>query len=742
MSILINEQQQSFHLTNGSISYQFSVEKDTFLIHNYWGKAIQDNEGISDYPRHDRSHSTNPFNVEAREYSLNDLPQEFPTNGYGDFRETALEHRYPDGSFITQLKYDGYEVYEGKKALEGLPHTYVNKEDEAETLEIYLIDMLYDVIYTLTYTIFQNYDVITRHVRVKNNGNQSVEINKVLSMSLDFDYSQFDLIQLPGSWGRERSIVRTPITQGLHRIDSKRGTVGHEYQPFFALTDPTTTEHHGDIYGFHLVYSGEFMANIELGEFGLLRAQLGINSEHFNWELSPGETFQTPEAVLTYSSKGLNGLSQIKHRFYQNHLIRGKHQYEERPVVLNNWEGTYFNFTEEKIDEMTDEAAKLGVELFVLDDGWFGERNTDTTSLGDWFVNRDKLPSSLKTLAENIKAKGLKFGLWFEPEMISKQSQLYKQHPDWLLKAKDRKESAGRDQYILDYSQPAVRKNIVKQLKNILDNVPIDYIKWDYNRNMTEIGSQSADIRDGEVSHRVVLGLYEILEELTSSYPNILWESCSGGGGRYDPGMLYYMPQTWTSDNTDAVSRLGIQTGTSLIFPVSSMASHVSDVPNHQLNRTTSLKIRGDVAMSGNLGYELDVTTISDEEKAIMKEQISFYKEHRSLIQYGNFYRIINFYEASCNEAAWLFVNDNQSEGLFYYFKVLDRTNPMLKRVKLVGLNPQALYRINQTDEVRYGDELMNKGIFVENKQYYDEISDQDLHGDFRSLRIKLTQVK
>lgn len=275
-----------------------------------------------------------------------------------------------------------------------------------------------------------------------------------------------------------------------------------------------------------------------------------------------------------------------------------------------------------------------------------------------------------------------------------------------------------------------------------MDNVPIDYIKWDYNRNMTEIGSQSADIRDGEVSHRVVLGLYEILEELTSSYPNILWESCSGGGGRYDPGMLYYMPQTWTSDNTDAVSRLGIQTGTSLIFPVSSMASHVSDVPNHQLNRTTSLKMRGDVAMSGNLGYELDVTTISDEEKAIMKEQISFYKEHRSLIQYGNFYRIINFYEASCNEAAWLFVNDNQREGLFYYFKVLDRTNPMLKRVKLVGLNPQALYRINQTDEVRYGDELMNKGIFVENKQYYDEISNQDVHGDFRSLRIKLTQVK
>lgn len=737
MSIIYNDKCKSFHLTNGQISYQFSVEKETFLIHNYWGKAIKNNISHSDYPKRDRSHSPNPYNVNTRKYSLNNLPQEFPTNGYGDFRETILEHVYEDESFITQLSYNGYSKYKGKKKIPGLPSTYIENEKEADTLEIYLKDKLYDINYTLSYTIFNDFNIITRNVRIKNNGDYSVNINKVLSMSVDFDHNNFDLIQLPGSWGRERKVVRSHLTNGIHRIDSKRGTVGHEYQPFFALVSPDTNEKSGEVYGFHLVYSGEFLANIEVGEFELTRAQIGIGSEHFNWELNPGDEFNTPEAVLSYSENGLNGLSQIKHKFYKKHLIRGKYKNKERPILLNNWEATYFDFTEDKILSLVEEASDLGIELFVLDDGWFGQRDSDTTSLGDWFVNREKLPNSLEYLAKNIHKKGLKFGLWFEPEMISKNSNLYNEHPEWLLKASGRNESSSRDQYILDLSQDEVRENILSQLKVILDNVPIDYIKWDYNRNTSEIGSQSSQIRDGEVSHRFILGLYKILDELVTTYPNILWESCSGGGGRYDPGMLYYMPQTWTSDNTDAISRLGIQTGTSLIYPINSMGSHVSEVPNHQLNRTTSLEMRGNVAMSGNFGYELDITKISAQEKELIKKQINFYKENRQLIQFGNFHRIINFYMANENEAAWIFVSDDKKEALFYYFKVLDQTNPPLKRVKMVGLDPNLRYSINSTSICLYGDELMNKGIFVENEQYYN--SKHNLYGDFRSSVIKLT---
>lgn len=454
-----------------------------------------------------------------------------------------------------------------------------------------------------------------------------------------------------------------------------------------------------------------------------------ITPEHFKWTLKPEDNFQTPEVVLVYSDKGLNGMSQELHQFYTHHLIRGKYQKEERPVLINNWEATYFDFTEEKIEEIVKESVQLGIELFVLDDGWFGRRDDDTTSLGDWVEYREKIPNGLKALAEKVKEKGMKFGLWFEPEMISEESNLFKEHPDWILGAQNARYSTGRSQYILDFSRKEVRDHIVAQMKNILNQVPIDYIKWDYNRNMTEIGSQNPEVKDGEVVHRNMLGLYEVLEDLVSSYPDILWESCSGGGGRFDPGMLYYMPQTWTSDNTDAIERLKIQYSTSLLMPISSMASHVSAVPNHQVGRTTSLAMRGDVAMAGNLGYELDVTKLSSVEKESVKEQIAWYKKNRQLIQYGDFYRLLSPYE-STQQTSWMFIDKEKDRAVVFYYQMFERANKPFNQLKLVGLDPNKKYQINNK-AVRYGDELMYRGIYI----------DPPLFGDYQSVKLELKSV-
>lgn len=741
MSIHFNEQSKSFHLNNKWVSYQLAVVHGKYLAHVYWGKSIANLNADSDFPMWDRSFSPNPSGSTDRVFSLNTLPQEYPGNNNGDYRESAFEIGYTDGTFSTQLEYESFSIEEGKKPLKGLPHTYLSKENQAQTLKINLRDKISQLLVELTYTIFENYPVITRSVKVLNQGEKTIELNKLLTVSLDFDRSDFELIQLPGGWGRERDIVRHPIHRGVHRIDSKRGTTSHTYQPFVGLCDRHTTEQSGEVFGLHFVYSGEFMSNIEVTEYNQTRLQMGISSQHFNWQLEPGEIFQTPEVVMAYSGSGLNDFSQTLHGFYQHHLIRGSYQFEERPVLINNWEGTYFDFTEDKILDMADKAVDLGLELFVLDDGWFGKRNDDKTSLGDWFVYDEKLPNGLKSLAEKIRAKGLKFGLWFEPEMVSEDSELFRHHPDWVLKAAGRDASSGRDQYILDFTRKEVRTNIVSQMKAILDDVPIDYIKWDFNRNMTEIGSQNSTVRDVELTHRYMLGLYEVLEELTTSYPKILWESCSGGGGRYDPGMLHYMPQTWTSDNTDAVARLEIQSGTSLVLPISSMGAHVSAVPNHQVNRTTSLKMRGDVASAGNLGYELDPTSLSNEEKHIVKEQIRFYKENRRLIQYGKFYRLLSPFDLT-NETAWLFVDEAKDEALFFYYLILDKTNTMRPRVKMAGLDPDKKYRIEGESSEYYGSELMYKGLFIQPPLPDSAAqSSYQINGDFRSISYKLTAV-
>lgn len=723
MSIQFSKETNTFHLSNNKISYVIGIAEDRYLTHHYWGKKLNTVHSTVDYPKRDFSHFANPSHVNHREFSLGTLLQEFPGADIGDHREYAYKYTDHNGYQANSLIYKDHHIYGGKRELKGLPHTYITDDSQAQTLEIRLEDSITGMLATLIYTIFEDQAVITRSVIFENTASETVRLDRALSMSLDFWDDEYELIQLPGAWARERDVVRNPLTRGIHKIDSKRGTTSHTYQPFVSLVKPHTTEYEGEAFGFQFVYSGEFVSHIEVDSFSQTRVQMGINPEHFEWELAPNEIFQTPEVVLVYSDEGLNDMSQTYHSLYQNHLIRGKHQYKERPILVNNWEGTYFDFTEDKILEMADTAAELGIELFVLDDGWFGKRDADTSSLGDWFVDENKLPSGLSHLSEAIRAKGMQFGLWFEPEMISEESELYKQHPDWAIHTPDRPRSRGRHQLVIDFSRKEVRDNILKQMKAILDEVHIDSIKWDYNRNMTELIS-------GKNTHQYMLGLYEVMEDLVSSYPNILFESCSGGGGRYDPGMLYYMPQTWTSDNTDAAQRLEIQYGTTMTMPVSSMGAHVSDIPNHQVDRKTSLKMRGDVAMSGNLGYELDMTKLNVEEKNTVKDQVAFYKEHRQLIQFGEFYRILSPFDKN-NQTAWIFVNEEKTEALYSYFQIMDKANKATPRVKLAGLDPNKIYQLDD-GRILGGDELMFRGIYL----------DSEIIGDYQSRQVYLRELE
>jgi len=718
--IKYSEKTKTFHLFNKEISYIISIEEDKYLSHYYFGKRLKKIHSSTDYPRRVISHFSNPDHIKDNKFTLGVLPQEYPGAGIGDHRESAYKYIDKNGYQANLLEYDSYSITKGKKDLEGLPNTYITDESQAETLEITLVDKATGMEVTLFYTVFEDLPIITRSAKFYNNSNVFLKLNRALSMSLDIHGSNFDLIQLPGAWGREQETRRSSIVRGIHKLDSKRGTTSHTYQPFIGLAKPETNEETGEIYGFHFIYSGEFIGNIEVDAFDSTRIQMGINPEHFQWDLRPNKSFQTPEVVLTYSDKGLNGMSRNFHYLYQNHLIRGQYQYKERPILFNHWESTRFNYTEKTLLEMADEASNLGIELFVIDDGWFGKRENETSSLGDWYVNTDKLPSGLKYLSDAVHEKGMKFGLWLEPEMISEDSELYRKHPDWHIHTPERPFSRGRNQLILDFSRKEVRENILQQLKTILDNVSIDYIKWDYNRNMTELIY-------GETAHRYILGLYEILEELTASYPNILFENCSGGGGRFDPGMLYYMPQTWTSDNTDAIERLKIQYGTSLTMPISSMGAHVSGVPNHQINRHTNLKLRGDVSSSGNLGYELDIRKLSDEEKKEIKNQITHYKKYRKLIQFGDFYRILSPYEG--NNASWIFVDKNKTQAIYMYFQILDKANKPNTKIKLTGLDEEKVYILDD-GRIFGGDELMYRGVFL----------NPNLTGDFQSKRIVLKE--
>lgn len=721
MPIFYDEQNRIFHLQSSGTSYVIQIVGAGYPAHLYWGRKIRGLQAERLLELRTRC-SFSPSTDENRlELSLDTLPHEYPGYGSSDFRSPAYETLLADGTSVAELLYDSHVILSGKPKLEGLPAVYVEDSNEAQTLELTLKDAHSGLTVILSYTVFENHNAITRSVRFVNDSASPLRLNRALSMSLDLTHDRYRMLQLSGAWTRERYIHLRQLVPGMQSVESRRGSSSHMQNPFVALLAEGANEDSGEVYGVNLVYSGSFTAGVEVDQFHTSRVFIGVNPFDFSWLLEPGEQFQTPEAVLVHSSEGLGGMSRTYHDLYRTRLTRGAYRDRERPILINNWEATYFNFNAEKIEAIAAAGKELGLELFVLDDGWFGKRNDDSTSLGDWKVDLNKLPEGLNDLATRVNRLGMLFGLWFEPEMVSPDSELYRAHPDWCLHVPDRRRTVARNQLVLDLSRADVQDYIVEAVSSVLASAPIAYVKWDMNRNMSEIGSALLPPeRQRETAHRYMLGLYSVMERITSAFPDVLFESCSGGGGRFDAGMLYYMPQTWTSDNTDAVSRLQIQYGTSIVYPISSMGSHVSAVPNHQVHRITPLETRGNVALSGNFGYELDLTKFTEAEKETVKGQAALYKDIRHLVQFGDFYRLRSPFEG--NETAWMFVSKDLSEAFVMFARVLGEPNEPLDRFCLKGLDPERDYKLEQDGLVYGGDELMYAGLQV-----------PELQGDFQS---------
>lgn len=716
--ITVDEENKVFHLHNKQISYLFSVEQGATLAHLYFGKRIRKYHGQLKYPRLLRGFSGNLADVPGREFSRDTLPEEYSSAGEMDYRTPATVLYQKNGSNSILLRYKSYEIVAGKPKLNGLPHSWVKDEDEAQTLIVTLEDQLTQVEYQLFYTIFRDLPVISRAVKIINSGEEVVHLRKAASMQIDFGNEDFEAITLPGAHANERHLQRSKIDQGIRVYGSHRGASSHQMNPFLALVRPNTDEFAGDAYGFTFVYSGNHMFELEKDQINQIRLNIGINDFNFDWKLEPNEDFQTPEVLMTYSPNGINQMSQTFHQVIFDHIIRSKFKNKVRPILVNNWEATYFDFNEKKLQAIVDQAKDLGIEMFVLDDGWFGHRDADNSSLGDWFVDQRKFPTGLSHFIDYVHNQGLKFGIWFEPEMISYDSELYKKHPDYLMHVPNRIPNPDRHQYVLDLGRKEVRQNIFDQMVKILDQNQIDYIKWNMNRHISDI--YEADLtpdEQGEAYHRYILGLYDLLEKLTTRYPNILFEGCSGGGGRFDAGMAYYTPQIWASDNSDAIARLKIQYGTSLVYPQSMMTSHVSVCPNEQNGRVTPLATRGAVAMWGDLGYELDLTKLNDDEKEEVKKQITLYKQIRKLTQFGTLYRLKSPFNS--NQTAWEVVSSDKRDVILTVVNILSSAQPSFTKPKLAGLNPEYDYKNIATNEIIGGDELMDTGI-------YDEVAHQD----------------
>ena len=718
-NVTFAEDVRMFQLDAKETSYVFGVIDEGYLIHGYYGKKISGDD-LTYLLRLEENPWVPKTNMRDMGTFMDQTAFEYPCHGTGDYREPCLMVMDNEGMTTCDLRYVSHKVYKGKPVLDGLPATFAN-EDEAETLEITCIDRHTGLEAVLLYTVFNDLNVITRSVRLKNTGSASLNVQRVLSMCVDFDNDGYDLITLNGSWARERVMERSKLHHGKQGIDSVRGESSHQNNPFMALVSHNADEDTGEAYGFNFVYSGNFFAQAEVTQNKYTRAVMGINHFDFNWLLEPGEEFTAPEVVMVYSDEGIGKMSRTFHDLYRNHLIRGEYKDKRRPILINNWEATYFNFDTEKLIDIAKEASKLGIEMLVMDDGWFGHRDSDNSSLGDWFVYEKKLKGGLKHLVDEVNKLGMKFGIWFEPEMISPDSELYKKHPDWAIQVRGRELTMSREQYVLDYSNKEVRDCVYGMMKNILDSANIEYIKWDMNRQLTEVGSTSLPKnRQRELWHRYVLGVYDLMNRLTTDYPHILLENCSGGGARFDPGMLYYSPQIWCSDDTDAIERLKIQHGTSICYPASAMGAHVSDCPNHTVGRTTPFSTRGNVAMVGTFGYELDVTRIPQADRDAIPAQIAEFNKYNPIIRTGDQYRIGNVFEDNMWDA-WIFVAKDKSEAVFTFVQVLGRPNYRSRRIKLKGLDPDARYENMETGEVLSGNVLMNMGIFVK------------LDGDFAS---------
>lgn len=714
MPITYNEQSREFHLYNNKISYLIKILANEQLGQLYFGKRIPNRKNHDYLVENTYRPVTSYVFDDDYSFSLGNVKQEYPAYGTTDQRRPALDIKQPNGSRITDFKYVSHKIYAGKRKLIGLPATYVEDESEATTLEINLYDELIQVTLCLQYTIFENSAAIARSVKFSNDSDQKYQLKTALSLNLDLPDANYEWLQFSGAWGRERHLHKTPLRPGIQAINSARGASSHMQNPFVILKRPFTTEEQGEALGVSFVYSGNFLAQAEVDEYSVTRLQIGIDPFQFSWCLKPNETFQTPEAILAYTSEGLNQLSQTFQKLYTTRLARGYWRDKERPILINNWEATYFDFTEEKLLSIAKKAKELGIELFVLDDGWFGERTKEIAGLGDWYVNRNRLKNGISGLSRKIHDLGMMFGLWLEPEMVNKDSDLYRKHPDYIIETPKRHASHGRKQYVLDFSRKEVVDNIYEQLVKILDEDEIDYIKWDMNRNITECYSIAyPPEQQGEIMHRYILGVYNLYERLIERYPKILFESCASGGGRFDAGMLYYAPQAWTSDDSDAIERLKIQYGTSFGYPQSMMGAHVSASPNEQLGRNTPLKIRGDVAFFGAFGYELDLDKLSSTELASIKKQIELMKKYRSIFQYGTFYRLKSPFEG--NIVSWMVVSEDKSQAIVGYYKILNDVNCEYRRLYLPGLEADTLYNV-QEELGSYlgnftGDELANIGL-------------------------------
>ena len=728
--IKYHEAEKVFDLRTEHSTYQMQVREYDTLVHLYYGSPVGDALITDRIVCVDRGFSGNPYEAEKdKTFSLDTLPQEYTAYGNGDYRINGLETEQADGSDTANLKFESYEITKGKYSLKGLPAMFA-KEDEAQTLEIVLTDRASGLKAHLLYGVFPHLDVITRAVRLENTGTAPVTVKKAMSVEMDYEYRELDAVHFYGRHNMERQMERTHLGHGNWSVGSIRGTSSHHHNPFVILCDRNTEETYGNCYGYALAYSGNFLFETEVDQVGHTRVAMGIHPYHFSWTLEQGESFETPEVIMAYSEEGFGKLSRIYHDAYRSNLIRSKYTEQPRPILVNNWEATYFDFDADKIYHIAEEAKNIGLDMFVLDDGWFGKRNNDWCALGDWEVNEEKIKGGLPALAERIHGLGLKFGLWVEPEMISEDSDLYRAHPDWAFAIPGRVPNHSRNQLVLDMTREDVREYLLERLTTIVHDAKIDYVKWDMNRSVCDVYSHvAAQSRNGELYHRYVLGVYDLMERFLAACPNLLLEGCSGGGGRYDAGMMYYSPQIWCSDNTDAINRLSIQYGSSFFYPISTVVSHVSVCPNHQTGRVTPFRTRGDVALAGSFGYEMDLNKISEEEKEMVKEQVAAMHEYYELTHEGLYYRLTGLKKQDF--MAWEFVAKDQSRALLTIVKTDAEGNMLPVHTKVCGLAEDKLYRCSLDQEVRLGRTWNRAGLTL-----------HQVLGEYESIRVEFTEVK
>ena len=724
-----NDVRKIFKLDTMNTSYVIGVvDEEQFLGHIYYGARLNDY-----HLAHILRVNENPFvpsrNNRDRGSFLDSFPMEYPAHGLGDYREDCISIETREGNTGLSMNYVSHKVLSGKQSLVGLPASF-GTEKECSTLEITCEDSVTGLQAVLSYTVFEDVDVITRSVKVINTGKAFLHLTKVYSACLDMDNKDFEAVTLHGSWARERHIQSVPVSHGKLSVESTRGESSHQDHPFMAIKTRGTDQEHGEVYAMNFVYSGNFKVMAQNDQFDQIRMVMGIHPDGFKWKLEPGEEFQAPEVVMVYSDEGLGKMTRTFHDFYRNHLIRGEYRNKKLPILINNWEATYFDFNTEKLIAIAKQASELGIEMLVMDDGWFGNRFDDNGALGDWVVNEEKLPGGLKYLVDEVNKLGMKFGIWFEPEMISPDSELYKAHPDWAISIPGRVATRSRNQYVLDLSRRDVLDYTYESIAGILRSANIEYVKWDMNRQLTDLGSAKlpAD-RMGELYHRYVLGMYELQGRLMEEFPHLLLENCSGGGARFDPGMLYFSPQIWCSDDTDAVERLRIQEGTAMIYPLSAMGAHVSDCPNHTVGRVTPFETRGYVALAGTFGYELDVTKIPVEDREMIPEQVAMYHKYNDLVREGDYYRIASYSENHYYDCYGV-VSKDKKEALYTYVQVMNRANYHSRKLCLKGLDSEKKYVIEGEEGIYTGDVLMKAGYLVHN-----------LWGDFKGRLIHIVEA-